>query len=46
MGTLGKLTWVYGEDADRTTYETEPDTTYSDRWLVLLYRVLPVEWLL
>ena len=43
LGERGKLRWVYEQDGHRKAFDKEPLTSWSQRALVRIYRVLPIE---
>lgn len=39
----GDLQWIIEEDGQRVTFDTDPDSTWFQRWLAALIAVLPIE---
>jgi putative cardiolipin synthase len=47
LGSDGRsLEWIERTAADETRYDTEPGTTWFQRWSVEFYSILPIDWLL
>ncbi|MEJ2516270.1 MAG: phospholipase D family protein [Gammaproteobacteria bacterium] len=39
----GELQWIIEEDGQRVTFDTDPDSTWFQRWLASLIAILPIE---